>query len=74
MLLALYDLCAVLTWCGPLKLLVNLMSKDGAPSMPGLLYEGTLPEGVHRDRSGSGSNSNSTTGGVGGGADGGWWI
>ena len=41
--LALYDLCAVLTPCGPLKALVNEMSKDGAPSMPGLLYEAGLP-------------------------------
>jgi len=57
-LLALYDLCAVLTCCGPLKLLVNMMSKDGAPSMPGLLYEGTLPDGVHRNRRDSNSNNN----------------
>jgi presenilin-like A22 family membrane protease len=42
-LLALYDLFAVLTPCGPLKALVNLMSKDDAPSMPGLLYEASLP-------------------------------
>ena len=36
--LALYDLCAVLTPCGPLKALVNLMEERGQP-MPGLLYE-----------------------------------
>ena len=42
-MLALYDLFAVLTPCGPLKALVKLMSKDDAPSMPGLLYEAQLP-------------------------------
>mmetsp|Transcript_530 Transcript_530/g.922 ORF Transcript_530/g.922 Transcript_530/m.922 type:complete len:630 (-) Transcript_530:1187-3076(-) len=47
-LLALYDLCAVLTPCGPLKALVRLMQKDDAPEMPGLLYEARLPEGVDR--------------------------
>ena len=47
-MLALYDLCAVLTPCGPLKALVNLMSKEGAPDMPGLLYEANLPTGVSR--------------------------
>ena len=35
-MLALYDLFAVLTPCGPLKALVKLMSKDDAPSMPGV--------------------------------------
>jgi len=47
-MLALYDLFAVLTPCGPLKALVNLMSKDDAPSMPGLLYEARLPENATR--------------------------
>lgn len=47
-MLALYDLCAVLTPCGPLKALVNLMSKDDAPSMPGLLYEAQLPSNATR--------------------------
>ena len=46
--LALYDLCAVLTPCGPLKFLVKLMSQDDAPDMPGLLYEANLPAGVER--------------------------
>ncbi|CAM9172670.1 unnamed protein product, partial [Phaeothamnion confervicola] len=41
-MLALYDLCAVLTPCGPLKALVNLMQEYGEP-MPGLLYEAELP-------------------------------
>ena len=36
--LALYDLCAVLTPCGPLKYLVGLMQEYNEP-MPGLLYE-----------------------------------
>ena len=47
-LLSLYDLCAVLTPCGPLKALVNLMSKEDAPAMPGLLYEASLPSGIER--------------------------
>lgn len=47
-MLALYDLFAVLSPCGPLKALVNLMSKDDAPSMPGLLYEARLPENATR--------------------------
>lgn len=62
-LLALYDLCAVLTPWGPLKFLVNLMSKDDAPDMPGLLYEASLPAGVERPgnqmtRSTNGNNNN----------------
>ncbi len=47
-MLALYDLFAVLTPCGPLKALVNLMQKDDAPAMPGLLYEAQLPDGATR--------------------------
>ncbi|KAL7529720.1 hypothetical protein ACHAXR_003119, partial [Thalassiosira sp. AJA248-18] len=47
-MLAFYDLFAVLTPCGPLKALVNLMSKDDAPSMPGLLYTAGLPENAIR--------------------------
>lgn len=46
--LALYDLCAVLTPCGPLKALVGLMQQDDSPTMPGLLYEASLPSGVSR--------------------------
>jgi hypothetical protein len=42
LLLALYDLFAVLSPCGPLKALVKLMSRDDAPEMPGLLYEANL--------------------------------
>jgi hypothetical protein len=41
-LLALYDLLAVLTPCGPLRALVKLMQRDDAPAMPGLLYEASL--------------------------------
>jgi presenilin 1 len=48
LMLALYDLCAVLTPCGPLKALVNLMSRDNAPEMPGLLYEADLPAEARR--------------------------
>mmetsp|Transcript_33324 Transcript_33324/g.49019 ORF Transcript_33324/g.49019 Transcript_33324/m.49019 type:complete len:570 (-) Transcript_33324:270-1979(-) len=47
-MLALYDLCAVLTPCGPLKALVELMQKEDSPDMPGLLYEAELPAGVNR--------------------------
>lgn len=60
-MLALYDLCAVLTPCGPLKALVNLMSKDDAPEMPGLLFEADLPPEAKRPRTpASTRNSNST--------------
>lgn len=66
-MLALYDLCAVLTPCGPLKALVNLMSQDNAPDMPGLLYEAELPPEARRPgggpRSNNNSNSNNTSGG-----------
>jgi presenilin 1 len=48
MMLALYDLCAVLTPCGPLKALVNLMSQDDSPDMPGLLFEAELPPEAKR--------------------------
>ena len=47
-MLALYDLCAVLTPCGPLKALVNAMSEEGAPDMPGLLFEAELPPEAKR--------------------------
>lgn len=47
--LALYDLCAVLSPCGPLKALVHLMQKYDDP-MPGLLYEAELPAGSARRR------------------------
>ncbi|KAL3915818.1 MAG: hypothetical protein SGARI_008103, partial [Bacillariaceae sp.] len=62
--LALYDLCAVLTPCGPLKALVNLMSKEDAPEMPGLLYEADLPPEARRPggpRSRDNDNNNSST-------------
>eukprot|EP00934_Nitzschia_sp_Nitz4_P006149 Nitzschia sp. Nitz4//scaffold2_size372955//19985//21959//NITZ4_000355-RA/size372955-snap-gene-0.58-mRNA-1//-1//CDS//3329546572//6139//frame0 len=49
-MLALYDLFAVLTPCGPLKMLTGLMSRPGAQSLPGLLYEAELPRGVNRPR------------------------
>ena len=47
-MLALYDLCAVLTPYGPLKALVNLMSDKDSPEMPGLLYEAQIPDGLNR--------------------------
>ncbi|RYG53713.1 hypothetical protein EON66_08135 [archaeon] len=40
-LLALYDLCAVLTPCGPLRALINLAQKRQDP-IPGLLYEANV--------------------------------
>ena len=55
--LALYDLCAVLSPCGPLKALVGLMQQDDAPDMPGLLYEARLPEGVRRSQGTSSTQS-----------------
>jgi presenilin 1 len=62
-MLALYDLCAVLTPCGPLKALVNLMQRDDAPEMPGLLYEAELPPEARRPGGGR-NNSNSNSGGA----------
>jgi presenilin 1 len=47
-MLAVYDLFAVLSPCGPLRALVKLMSKDDAPAIPGLLYEARLAENVTR--------------------------
>jgi len=47
-MLALYDLCAVLTPCGPLKFLVEAMSQDDSPEMPGLLFEAELPPDAKR--------------------------
>lgn len=58
LMLALYDLCAVLTPCGPLKALVNLMSQDDAPEMPGLLFEAELPQEAKR-RKPKGATENS---------------
>lgn len=40
--LAFWDLCAVLTPCGPLQMLVGLMQERNEP-LPGLLYEAQLP-------------------------------
>ena len=62
-MLALYDLFAVLTPCGPLKALVNLMSKEDAPAMPGLLYEAELP--VNAVRPGRGRRRSDGDRGVG---------
>lgn len=56
--LAFYDLCAVLSPCGPLKALVGLMQERNEP-LPGLLYEADLPPpsagttGVSAHRQGS---------------------
>ena len=56
-LLALYDLFAVLTPCGPLKALVNLMGQDGAPELRGLLYEAQLPAQARRQQPPTSSQS-----------------
>lgn len=42
---AVYDLCAVLTPCGPLKYLIGLIQDKQAP-LPGLLYEAEVRDGV----------------------------
>ncbi|KUF79834.1 Presenilin-1 [Phytophthora nicotianae] len=42
---ACYDLCAVLTPCGPLKYLIGLIQEKQAP-LPGLLYEADVRDGV----------------------------
>ncbi|RLN86203.1 hypothetical protein BBJ28_00022101 [Nothophytophthora sp. Chile5] len=42
---AVYDLCAVLTPCGPLKYLIGLIQEKQAP-LPGLLYEADVRDGV----------------------------
>ncbi|KAF4144804.1 Presenilin [Phytophthora infestans] len=46
---ACYDLCAVLTPCGPLKYLIGLIQEKQAP-LPGLLYEADVRDGVSHDR------------------------
>lgn len=45
---ACYDLCAVLTPCGPLKYLIGLIQEKQAP-LPGLLYEADVRDGVSHD-------------------------
>ena len=68
-MLALYDLCAVLTPCGPLKALVNAMSEEDAPEMPGLLFEAELPPEAKRPGSASAQKTKSprnSGGGAGG--------
>lgn len=47
-MLALYDLFAVLSPCGPLKALAEQISRPGAPALPGLLYEASLSAGVSK--------------------------
>lgn len=64
-MLALYDLFAVLSPWGPLRALVNLMQREDAPEMPGLLYEASLPrEAVpqqdQQQSTTAGTNSNLT--------------
>uniref|UniRef100_A0A7S4HP42 Presenilin n=1 Tax=Odontella aurita TaxID=265563 RepID=A0A7S4HP42_9STRA len=61
-MLAVYDLCAVLTPCGPLKLLVNLMQEDDSPDMPGLLYEAELPQDTPSRNSGPGRGRRTISG------------
>ncbi|GLD96286.1 hypothetical protein PINS_up004969 [Pythium insidiosum] len=42
---AIYDLCAVLTPCGPLKCLIGMIQEKQAP-LPGLIYEADVRDGV----------------------------
>jgi presenilin 1 len=42
---AVYDLCAVLTPCGPLKILIGMIQDKQAP-LPGLIYEADVRDGV----------------------------
>lgn len=58
-MLALYDLFAVLSPCGPLKALTQLMSRPGARPLPGLLYEASLPSGVQRPTRDNTASNNS---------------
>ena len=60
-MLALYDLFAVLTPCGPLKALVKLMTKEDAPAMPGLLYEARLPDNATRPGRDGGNSRRSSS-------------
>jgi len=60
-MLAFYDLCAVLSPCGPLKALVNLMQEKDSPDMPGLLFEAQLPPGTIRPNTRSRSSRISST-------------
>mmetsp|Transcript_26841 Transcript_26841/g.38362 ORF Transcript_26841/g.38362 Transcript_26841/m.38362 type:complete len:627 (+) Transcript_26841:57-1937(+) len=60
-MLGLYDLCAVLTPCGPLRALVNLMSDEDSPEMPGLLYEAEIPEGLKRPVMGGRGTANNSS-------------
>ena len=55
-MLALYDLFAVLSPCGPLRALTQLMSRPGARPLPGLLYEARLPTGVERPNRANANN------------------
>jgi len=41
-LLALYDIFAVMSPCGPLKALIKLMQRNDSPHLPGLLYEASI--------------------------------
>jgi presenilin 1 len=59
--LALYDLFAVLTPCGPLRKLAELMSRPDAPAIPGLLYEAALPNGIERPNQKKKENEDSKT-------------
>jgi presenilin-like A22 family membrane protease len=62
-MLALYDLFAVLTPCGPLKALVKLMQRKDAPQLPGLLYEATLePNAASRNGRATTSGESATNG------------
>ena len=59
-MLALYDLYAVLTPYGPLKALVKLMQAENAPPVPGLLYEAQVGPQSNGNSNHNSRSSNST--------------
>jgi presenilin 1 len=63
--LAFYDLCAVLTPCGPLNLLIGIAG-DKENSMPGLLYEAQINERAPAAQAGAGETGEPPASGRGG--------
>ncbi|TMW57213.1 hypothetical protein Poli38472_003138 [Pythium oligandrum] len=56
---AIYDLCAVLTPCGPLKCLIALIQEKQAP-LPGLIYEADVRDGVSHEAAQANRNKGTT--------------
>lgn len=57
---AIYDLCAVLTPCGPLKCLIRLIQEKQAP-LPGLIYEADVRDGVSNRPTRNHANRNNSS-------------